>query len=52
MNHKKTDSSNDTSRLRKSNTKMWHDILMRRRKKDDMLDFMKSLKYVKERFNT
>lgn len=47
MDHEKTKSSIDTSKTNKYNTRLWHDILMRRTNKNSMLEYMNSLEYTK-----
>ena len=48
MDHEKTKSSTDTSQTRKNNTRLWHDILMRRKTKEQMIEYMDNLEYTKK----
>lgn len=47
MDHQKSNSSHDTSKTKINNTKLWHNILVKIKNKDDMLKYMNSLKYTK-----
>lgn len=48
MDHEKTKSSIDTSKTRQINTRLWHDILMRIKTKEQMFEYMNSLEYTKK----
>ena len=48
MDHEKTKSSIDTSQTRKYNTRLWHDILMRIKTKEQMFEYMNNLEYTKK----
>lgn len=50
MDHQKTNSSMDTSKSKKYNTKLWHEILVKIKTKAEMLEYMNKLDYTK-RFN-
>lgn len=51
MDHEKTISSIDTSKTRQNNTRLWHEIVIKFRTKEQMLEYMHNMVYVKERFN-
>jgi hypothetical protein len=52
VDHQKTISSNDTSKTTKQNAKLWHEILITKKTKEQMFEYINNLDYTKKFTNT